>query len=150
MSLQSIALSAIAFLLGALLAAQAPINALAGVRLGHPLFAATLSFVTGTIVLVAITALLARNEFVPANLWTLPLWMWLGGIFGAAYITASIMLTPVIGIGAFLALAIAGQATASLIIDHYGAFGLAVREITLGRALGATLVIVGAVMVRIY
>jgi transporter family-2 protein len=150
MSLQSALLSVIAFLVGALLAAQAPINVLAGGKLGHPLMAALLSFATGTIVLAVIAVLVARDELVSANLWSLPPWMWLGGFFGAAYITGSIILTPIIGIGAFLAFAIAGQATASLMLDHYGAFGLAVREITMGRAVGATLVIVGAVMVRIY
>lgn len=150
MSLQTAAFSAVAFLIGALLSVQAPINTMAGAKLGHPLGGAVFSFVVGTLFLVAVTILTVRTEIAWANVWSLPPWLWLGGVLGAIYITAAIVLTPQIGVGALVALAIAGQVTASLLLDHYGMLGLAAREITMGRAAGALLVVVGALMVRFF
>jgi len=148
MSLQAIALGALAFMVGALLSIQAPINALASARLGHPLAGATLSFVVGTVFLIGATALVARSEISWSALRTLPPELWLGGILGAIYITTAIILTPRIGIGALLALAIAGQVIAGLALDHYGVLGLEPRAVGAGRAIGAVLVIGGALMVR--
>jgi transporter family-2 protein len=70
-------------------------------------------------------------------------------VLGVVYITIAIVLTPVIGVGALIALAIAGQVTASVALDHFGLLGLVSHEITMGRAAGAVLVIVGAAMVRL-
>jgi transporter family-2 protein len=148
MSLQAVALSVLAFLAGVSLAVQAPINAMTSSRLGHPLGAATLSFAVGTICLVAITLLTARSQIDWSKLVGMSPLLWLGGVLGVAYITIAILLTPVIGVGALLALVIAGQITASLLLDHYGLLGLVGHEITMGRVAGALLVIVGAVMVR--
>jgi transporter family-2 protein len=148
MSLHAAALSFLAFLVGAALSIQAPINAIVGARLGHPLGGATLSFVVGTIFLLAVTLIMARGQVAWGNIASLSPLLWIGGILGAIYITVAIWLTPTIGIGALIALAIAGQVTASLLLDHYGLFGLAVREINIGRASGALMVVVGALMVR--
>jgi transporter family-2 protein len=148
MSLHAAALSFLAFLVGAALSIQAPINAIVGARLGHPLGGATLSFVVGTIFLLAVTLIMARGQVAWGNIASLSPLLWIGGILGAIYITVAIWLTPTIGIGALIALAIAGQVTASLLLDHYGLFGLAVREINVGRASGALMVVVGALMVR--
>ena len=132
MSLHAAALSFLAFLVGAALSIQAPINAMVGARLGHPLGGATLSFVVGTIFLLAVTMIMARGQVTWGNIASLSPLLWIGGILGAIYITVAIWLTPTIGVGALIALAIAGQVTASLLLDHYGLFGLAVREINVG------------------
>jgi transporter family-2 protein len=148
MSLHAAALSLLAFLVGAALSIQAPINTIVGTRLGHPLGGATLSFIVGTIFLLAVTLLMARGQVAWGNVASLSPLLWIGGILGAIYITVAIWLTPTIGVGALIALAIAGQVTAGLLLDHYGLLGLAVREINVGRASGALMVIVGALMVR--
>lgn len=148
MSMQTAAFSAVAFLIGALLSVQAPINTMAGARLGNPLAGATFSFLVGTLFLIAVMAVTVRTPVAWTTVWSLPPWLWLGGILGAIYITAAIVLTPKIGVGALVALAIAGQVSASLLLDHYGMLGLAAREITMGRATGAVLVVAGALMVR--
>jgi transporter family-2 protein len=148
MSLQTAAFGALALLVGALLSVQAPINAMASARLGHPLVGATLSFVVGTLFLVALTMLLVREQISWSDVRSLPPLLWIGGVLGAIYITTAIVLTPRIGVGALVALAIAGQVVASLALDHFGLLGLAVREVSVGRAAGAVLVIGGALMVR--
>ena len=150
MSLQALALTLGALLAGALISLQAPINAEAAARLGHPLAGAAWSFIVGTAVLVVLVLLFARHQVQPAALKSLPLYMLLGGgLLGAIYVTTNLMLAPRIGIAAIMALGIAGQLGAALLLDRFGAFGLIERELTLGRVGGACLVLVGAVMVRL-
>jgi transporter family-2 protein len=47
-----------------------------------------------------------------------------------------------------LTAAIAGQLAAALVLDHFGLFGLARHPVTLTRAAGLVLVLVGAALVR--
>jgi transporter family-2 protein len=48
-----------------------------------------------------------------------------------------------------MGLAITGQLLAGLTLDRVGFMGMAVREITLGRAAGAALLVAGAIMIRV-
>jgi transporter family-2 protein len=150
MSLQTLALTLVALFAGALISLQAPINAEAAARLGHPLAGAALSFVVGTIALGLLVLLLVRHQVHFEELKSFPLYVLLGGgLLGAMYVTTNIMLAPRIGIAAIMALGIAGQLFAALLLDRFGAFGLIERELTLGRVSGACMVLVGALMVRL-
>jgi bacterial/archaeal transporter family-2 protein len=150
MSLQTLALTLVALFAGALISLQAPINAEAAARLGHPLAGAAWSFVVGTVALATLVLLFARHQLHPDGLKSLPLYILLGGgLLGAMYVTTNIMLAPRIGIAALMALGIAGQLFAALMLDRFGAFGLIERELTLGRVSGACMVLVGALMVRL-
>ena len=149
MSLQGLSLTLIALLAGGFIALQAPINAEVATRLGHPLTAATMSFCVGTVALILVTLLFARQSSDLGALKTLPLYMLLGGgLLGAVYVTVNLMLAPRIGVAAIMALGIAGQLVAALLIDRLGLFELMERGLTVGRVSGAMLVLVGALMVR--
>ena len=149
MSLPGFSLTLIALLAGGFIALQAPINAEAAVRLGHPLTAATMSFCVGTVALIVLTALFARNDTHLEAFKSLPLYMLLGGgLLGAVYVTVNLMLAPRIGVAAVMALGIAGQLFTALLVDRLGLFALMERGLTFGRVSGALLVLVGALMVR--
>lgn len=77
-----------------------------------------------------------------------PLWMWAGGAFGVCFISLALMLLPRLGASGFLALALAGQVVASLVLDHFGGFGLVERPVTFTRLAGAVLLIVGVVVIQ--
>jgi transporter family-2 protein len=135
---------------GGLIALQAPINAEVATRLGHPISAATMSFCVGTIALIVLTLLFARNSTNLGALGAMPLYMLLGGgLLGAVYVTVTLMLAPRIGVAALMALGIAGQLIAGLLLDRFGMFDLVERGLTTGRVSGALLVLVGALMVRL-
>lgn len=148
MTASALGLVLLAILAGAMISFQAPINAMAGQRLGHVLGGTALSFVIGTLALVIIIAIVARNDIDFSAALSLQPYLYLGGIFGAIYVALSIWLTPKLGVGAVIALGIAGQVVGSLALDHFGLLNLAVREVTLGRFSGAVLVVAGALMVR--
>ena len=56
---------------------------------------------------------------------------------------------PILGTAATLCLIMAGQLLGALLIDQFGILGLATRQVTFGRAAGAVIVVVGALMVRL-
>lgn len=58
------------------------------------------------------------------------------------------MLLPKLGASGFIALALAGQVVASLVLDHFGWFGLVEREMTLSRVFGAVLFMAGVVLIQ--
>lgn len=150
MTLAGLMLTLVALVTGGLIALQAPINAEAASRLGHPLAAATMSFCIGTLVLIVLTALFARNVTHLSALKTMPLYMLIGGgLLGAIYVTVTLVLAPRIGVAAVMALGIAGQLVTALLIDRLGLFELLERGLSAGRVGGAVLVLVGALMVRL-
>lgn len=136
----------IAALAGALLAVQIGLNAIVGSRLGHPLWGSLANFVVGTVLLTLVSAALGVRMPTAAAAGAVPLWAWIGGLFGATYIVSSTVFGPVLGGATYLALTVAGQMLAALLIDHHGWLGFPVREISLVRLGGAALVVSGVVL----
>ena len=132
---------------GALLAIQAPTNAILGKASGSPIIAAFISFLIGTVALGAAVSVSSGKLFAP-GLKQVPWYAWLGGFYGAFFVAVAAFGAPRVGVGVLLTAAIAGQLAAALVLDHYGFLGLARHPITLSRGLGFVLVVVGAVLVR--
>lgn len=141
----------VGILAGAFAATQAPINAELSRGLGLPVAAATASFVSGAIILAMITATISQVQGVPPD-WRAPApWLFVaGGVLGAAFVTGGIILIPRMGAAATMAFIVAGQLMAGMLLDRIGFMGMAVREITLGRVGGAVLLLVGALLIRLY
>ncbi|QQR37831.1 DMT family transporter [Devosia oryziradicis] len=135
---------------GACIATQAPINAQLGRNLGVPIAAAGVSFVAGAILLWAIALIYSHLANTPINFGAPAPWTFAaGGVLGAFYVFSNIMLTPMIGAAAVMALSVAGQLVGGMFLDKIGFMGMAVREISVGRIAGAVLLITGALMIRI-
>ncbi len=115
---------------------------------GGPVAAAALSFIVGTVALVALT--LALNGGLPSfgDVANAPWWVWTGGLLGAFYVFASIILTPRLGAATTVALILTGQILASIAIDHFGLFRVATQEATPLRLLGALLIVAGVFFVQ--
>jgi transporter family-2 protein len=136
---------------GTLIAVQAPVNAELARALGFPVGAAAVSFVSGGIVMLALAFAVAQAQGIAIDWRTPPSWLLVaGGLLGAAYVTSVIILTPKLGTAATMAFIVAGQLLAGLLIDRLGLFGIAVREIGLGRIAGALLLLTGALLIRVY
>ena len=134
---------------GACIAVQGPINAQLARGLGFPVAAAAASFLAGAVLLVAITAVGALASGVSLNWRAPPAWTFIaGGFLGTVYVTAAVFLVPRLGAAAVMALAVAGQLLAGLLLDRIGFMGMAVRELSLGRVAGAVLLVLAVVMIR--
>ncbi|HEX8063054.1 MAG TPA: DMT family transporter [Allosphingosinicella sp.] len=138
---------AAAFVAGGLIALQAPTNALLARGVGSPVNAALVSFVIGTMALLAVAAALgARPGAGEAR--ALPWYAWTGGFYGAFFVVAAAFAAPRMGVTFFLMVAIAGQLAMALLLDRLGAFGLVRVEISPTRIAGILLVLAGAFLVR--
>lgn len=142
--------SLLGMLAGALLAAQAPINAQLARGLGMPVAAAAFSFLSGAIVLGVVTTILMRGQGISLD-WKAPApWLFVaGGVLGGSYVTITIILIPRLGAAAVMAFLVSGQLLAGLLLDRIGFLGMAVREISIGRIAGALLLVAGALLIRL-
>ena len=66
----------------------------------------------------------------------------------AVFAANACLLAPRIGVAKMTALIVAGQVIVSMILDHQGWLGLAVREITPLRVAGGALVVAGVTLVN--
>ncbi|MCK1789612.1 DMT family transporter [Pseudomonas violetae] len=138
----------LAVIAGAVVPFQSAINANLTRGLGHPLWATLASLVVSVLVLLPIILALRLPLPSLAFIAKAPLWMWAGGAFGVCFISLALMLLPKLGASGFIALALAGQVVASLLLDHFGWFGLVERHMTLPRVMGAVLLIAGVVVIQ--
>jgi len=136
-----------AFLAGALIALQAPTNAMLARAVASPVNAALVSFAVGLgLLFAAALAFGARPD--PAAVRGLPWYAWTGGLYGAVFVALAAFAAPRLGVTFFLMMAIAGQLAMALFLDKTGAFGLASQEISLQRVGGVLLVLAGAWLVQ--
>ena len=142
--------SSLGIVSGAFIAIQAPINSQLARGLGLPVAAAAFSFLSGAIVLGIATLVVTRAQGISLD-WKAPApWLFVaGGLLGGSYVTISTILIPRIGAAALMALIVAGQLLAGMLMDRIGFLGMAVREISLGRVAGAILLMAGAVLIRL-
>ena len=130
---------------GALIALQAPINAGLGKATGS-FPAALISFTIGVLVLLAIVIVSGQASGIGEA--TEVRWYYLlGGVLGAAYVTAALVTVPTIGAGGVAAGTITGQLTASVLLDRAGVLGLDEVPITFERALGVGLLLAGTFLI---
>jgi bacterial/archaeal transporter family-2 protein len=130
---------------GGLIALQAPINAELGKATGG-LVAALVSFAVGTIALTAIVLLSGKAGGLGST-FDVSWYYLVGGLLGALYVTNALLAVSVIGAGGVAALTVAGQLTASVVIDRLGLFGLDQVALSPARLLGVALLLVGTVLI---
>jgi transporter family-2 protein len=136
------------FVAGAMIALQAPTNAMLARAAGSPVLAALISFVVGTIGLL-IVWLASGNRPRTSAFAGLPWYAWVGGLYGAMFVAVAAYAAPRIGLATLITIGIAGQIVMAMWLDQIGALGLPRDPATLTRLAGALLVVVGVVLVRV-
>ena len=139
----------VAFAAGVSFVFQQAVNANLRTEIGSAWWAGFVSYLGGTVVMLAM-AMLLREPIPTAELVGRSHWMsWTGGSFGAIYIAVSILLVPRLGTATVIALLVAGQMIGSIAFDHFGLFGVPVHEVSTPRALGALMLLGGAILIRL-
>ena len=129
---------------GVAVAVQPSINARLAEKVGY-LQSATISFAVGTLVLLLISLSTRQGSF--RNIGGVDWWQLSGGLFGAFFVTMTIVGVPRIGITAVLALTIVSQLLAGLVMDHYGLFGMRGIPLDPKRVAGVVLLLVGVALI---
>ena len=129
---------------------QAGINAQLGLWTKSPVLASTISFAVGTLTLVLYSFATRIPMPMLASAGSHPWWIWFGGMLGAFFVTATIILVPKLGATAMVAFILAGQMCASLLLDHFGLLGYPLHPISLGRVAGVLMLCGGVWLIKAY
>ena len=136
------------FLAGSALAVQFSVNAQLRTFVGGPVVAAAISFLIGTLALVVASLVFRQSWSLATAVASAPWWVWAGGMLGAFYVLATVILIPRIGAATTVGMILAGQVVAAVLIDHFGWLRVPMHELTFPRVAGAALVVVGVALVQ--
>lgn len=125
---------------------MATLNSSLGTRLGHPVAAATIVFITGGI---ACAIALVFAQPLPGRLFqAAPLPYYLGGLFVAFYVLSITWVAPRFGVGNAIFFVLLGQILSAAAIDHFGLMGAPLARLGPTRVLGLVLMIAGVLLAR--
>jgi bacterial/archaeal transporter family-2 protein len=140
--------SVLALVAGVSVVIQQVLNANLRGELNSAVWSGFISYFVG-VLCMAVLAVVLREPLPPAGVVArIPWWAWSGGLFGAIFIALSILVAQQLGAAALIALLVAGQMIASIIIDHFGWLGLAQKPIDLARLIGVGLLVAGVLLIR--
>lgn len=126
-----------------MVATQARINGQLATELGSSLGAATISFLTGLILLMALLAALpsgrrgVQSLVVAVRERRIVPWQMIGGFLGAYFVWAQSLAVPAVGVALFTVAVVAGQTLNSLLVDRLGIGPIGVIAITASRVIAA-------------
>lgn len=147
------AAAALAAVAGLGVASQSRINGELGTRLHDGVAAATISFGTGMILLIALILTvpsgrrgLSRVVRTVRSGTGLRWWQCVGGACGAFLVIGQGTTVAALGVAVFTVATVAGQSVSSLAVDRLGAGPAGPQPLTAGRVLGAALAIVAVVI----
>lgn len=133
--------------IGVLMPSQSAINNRLRNAVSTPWVMAVISFLVGTVCLVFLTwATVGTVGFDLGNFITQPWWIWSGGVFGVIGMTTNVLLLPVIGALYSTMLNLTAQVITTMIIDHFGLFGVDRYPADGWRVTGAVLVMLAAAL----
>lgn len=141
-----------AVLIGALTALQARINGTLGAEIGDGFVAAAISFGSGLLILVVLSAVVPQGRRGFGRLVSgirsrsIPAWMLLGGLAGAVTVASQGLTVATIGVALFTVGFVAGQTTGGLVLDRVGYGPAGVVPVTVRRVVGALLAVGGVVV----
>lgn len=141
-------LIAVAVAVGAAVPIQSAINAQMASLQGHPLYGAVANTLVASLCLLALIVALRIPPPRLPPVGSVPPHLWLGGVIGACFVFGALYIAPRIGGASFAAAVIFGTAIGSMAIDHFGLFGFDARPMTLYRLAGATLLLLGTVLIN--
>ena len=151
MAISGVLWSLLGVLAGVFIVIQAPVNAHLTHGFGVPVAEPAISFLVGAIVLGVVNLLKTRTQSLVIDWKALVPGLFVTvGALGSVYFLTAVLLTPCIGTPSLMAFLLAGQILAGMLLDCADYLGVAVREFSMGRIVGALLLLAGTMTIRIY
>ena len=137
-----------AVLCGAVLTTQIATNKQLGEHLHNLYIPAAANMIIGVVATLALTLALSGEYPSAQMIRSAPWYLWLaGGVLGAVYLTANILLAPRIGAATLAGLVVTGQIVFSVLVDNFGWFGFEQHDANWPRIAGCLLLVGGAGLV---
>ncbi|WP_157962009.1 DMT family transporter [Acuticoccus kandeliae] len=138
-----------AVVIGGLISIQPAMNSVLARAVHSPIGASAISVFVAFLSAIVLFAFMGRHaDFSRAALTSVPWWIYLAGTVGAIFVAGGVTIAPVIGALLFFVCVVGGQLVGAMIADHFGAFGLQMRPMTMMRLLGLAMVLAGAILVQ--
>lgn len=97
------------------------------------------------LVFISIYMLYKKADFLPKK--RLPLAYFLGGAIGVATTVFNNIAFGVLSVSAILALTLLGQSISSIVIDHFGLFGMQQERFNKKKLIGLSFVLIGIIII---
>ncbi|WP_288440311.1 DMT family transporter [uncultured Bifidobacterium sp.] len=141
-------------LLGVMVGAVTPIQTAVNSRLrmavGTPFRASFVSFLVGLLTLLVIVLVHDRGFGLHRALGGgNPWWMWFGGFLGSLVVLTNSVLSPLLGTGLTVLVALLGQVIGGLLIDTFGWFAVARRRVGVVQIAGIVVAVAGIALIRL-
>ena len=130
---------------------QSGANSAVSKSIQAPLVAGFLVYIVGALCLlvcIPFVGLPLRSAF--DKLGTVPWWAYLGGVFNAVFLVASLLVTKKLGSATFTTLVVISAVVVSVALDHFGLLGFETRTATPLRLLGTLFAIAGVVLISVF
>jgi len=134
-------------LAGAFQAWGPPMNGALLKSVQNPWLASVVSFLPVVAFLLCLFLCLPKPMPTTDSLATMPWWAPLGGLIGAGAVVAGLMFVDRVGAGTLAGLTITANILMSLVIDKYGWFNVEIHPLSIGRTIGAVLMVVGVYLI---
>jgi transporter family-2 protein len=132
---------------GLLQACGSAMNAELYRSLKNPWLASLVSFGLITAFFLIATALMPKPLPSVADIMRMPWWAPLAGIVGAVAVYAGLKLVGQVGAGTYTALNVTAALIMSIAIDHFGLLRVEAHSCSMGRVVGAMLMIAGVTLI---
>lgn len=144
----SLLLLLFAVVAGAFLPLQAGVNARLAHFVGGPVRASMISFGVGALALLLVVLLFYRQGHTHVR--HAPWWAWVGGLLGAFYVTATVVVPVRVGAAAFFGILVTAQLVMSVLIDQFGWLNFPEHAASPLRLVGVALLVAGVLLVRLF
>jgi transporter family-2 protein len=113
----------------------------------NPWLASAVSFGIITAFFLCVFAVLPTPLPSVEGLSAVPWWAPLGGLVGAVQVYAGLTLVQKVGAGPFVGFTVTAALVTSIAVDHFGLLRMPVHPVSLGRVIGALLMIGGITLI---
>ncbi len=132
---------------GALQAWGPPMNNALSDAMENPWLASLISFLPIIAFLGVLLMCMPYPLPTGKGLAAMPWWAPLGGLIGSFAVIAGLLFVGKVGAGIFGGLTITANLLMSLLIDKYGWFGMDTHELSVGRIIGAVMMVAGIALI---
>jgi len=141
----------LAALAGVLNPVQAGANGELGRVLGNP-FGVVLVSLSISLAFTLVAGLFTRGGDTSgfSHLTQAPWWAWVGGFCGAVFLASQLLAAPRLGAAVYIGITVTASAIASVLLDHFGLLGFSQHLASIGRMIGAALMIAGVSLIAKY
>ncbi len=137
---------AFGIIVGMAMASQTAVNSHLGIVVDSRLFASVINFVVGTILLIVLHFALLKTKKPGNRQAKAPLWIWTGGLFGDLFVVGNIITAQTVGTGMAVVILLTGLMIGGLLVDQFGLFRSAKRQVGVKEIIGVCIMVCGAVL----